>query len=395
MKKKEGIVFKGTPAEAEAALAKVFSRKKILFLVDNHNWCWTNSCKNIAANLPEFESEVATAAEFKQSPEKYLAGCDLVYMRGYPDIFLKDLPDKELKKPWLWTLSTGGANLEKRIEQSREYAACASACIVQNKAAFDAATREGWRNIALIPNGIDTDHFAPKFLIPEAPVGFAGNNKPGAREDLKGTGYVKSACEKLKKEYREVTLDRKLTYNQMPGFYNSIQIYAQPSSAEGCSNSVMEAMACGLPCLICEGVGYHGEVCRDGIKNRDGEVVFVKRNVVDLVKKIDFLLKNPEIYRRISKNARKFAENHAWKNVIGRYRDVILKCLVEWKMPEITRKECRNCRFYVDERKIRDNEDNLIAVARCNRFPPCIPGSSFDRFPLVKSKMLCSEWQKK
>jgi len=97
----------------------------------------------------------------------------------------------------------------------------------------------------------------------------------------------------------------------MPAFYHSLGAYAQPSAAEGCSNSVMEAMACGLPCLIVKGVGYHGETCNDS------QVIFVERTVESVV---------AGLVRAMNFNttfARHFAQCHDWSQVAGMHADII------------------------------------------------------------------------
>lgn len=294
-------------------------RKRILFLVDNKNWCWTTQARSIAKHLPEYDFSIVPQKEFSTHSKTLLAVCDLVYMRGYPDIFLKNVG--MINKPFIWTLSTGGANLDTRIEQSRKYKKVSSACVTQNLVATKAAKKAGFKNVTLIPCGVDTVKFSPSDKHYEYVVGFAGNSK-GNRGDLKGSLLVKEACEQLGILYREVNLDNKLTPDEMPDFYRSLMIYAQPSEAEGCSNSVFEAMASGIPCLIVKGVGYHGEACEHA-KN----CIFVERNVDSIKYFIRQLIGYKKTYSRISKESRIFAEVHSWESIIGKYRSIIKKVI--------------------------------------------------------------------
>jgi len=371
------IYEKTVTGEKETVKKEAMRKKRILFLVDNHQWCWTTSCQNMAKNLPDFECKIVSAAEWKQDYKELMNNCDLIYMRGYPFIFLAGLPP--INKPYIWTLSTGGDALAARIEQSFPFAAAASACIVQNQQAFDMAAAAGIKNVHLIPNGIDTEHFKPLNIEQSVIVGFAGNNS-GSREDLKGTEFVKDACNMLKIPYSQVTLENKLTHEQMPDFYNSIQIYTQPSASEGCSNSVMEAMSCRKVCLICENVGYHGENCKGNPLYRNCNVLFVLRDAKDIAEKIYFLIKNPDKYAEISANARQFAEKHEWKLMIKHHRNLILKSLSEWIEPVIEGKYCKNCQY--------------CNILRCQRFPPVIAGSRSE-FPKVNADLFCGEWCKK
>lgn len=324
IKKVKEETFSGTDAEIREKLNSVFVRplsskpapkKRILFLVDNNNWCWTSTARNIAKHIPEYIFQIEPASEFKRHHKAMLEMCDLIYLRGYPFAFFDGLP--KIEKPFIWTLSTGGENLKIRIDQSIEYAKDALACIVQCNKAKAEAEAAGIKNIHVIPNGVDIEHFKPLDIIPKYDVGFAGNNE-GDRAFLKGSEFVKEACEITGKSYIEVTKKNRLSYNEMPGFYNSIKLYAQPSNSEGCSNSVMEALSCGIPCLICDGVGYHGENCT----TEDG-VFFVERSASSIASCITELLDNPELYKMARLGALSFAWKHAWPIIAQKHKSLL------------------------------------------------------------------------
>jgi len=373
MKLKEET-FTGTNDEINQHLLEIYQRmkksvekKKILFLVDNQNWCWTQTAKSIAANLPQYSFSIVSAKEFKRDFDSLVNSHDMVYMRGYPFIFLRGMP--KLPIPFIYTIATGGENLDKRITQSMDYADRGFACITQNEKTKIELEKLDFKNIHVIPNGIDAELFKPLFIdvtsrddsskktLPaykEYCVGFAGNNS-GFRAELKGTGFVKSACESLQVSYIETTLENRLPYSRMPEFYNSIKIYAQPSDSEGCSNSVMEALACGVPCLICEGVGYHGEECRGG--GADG-VLFVRRDIEDIAGRIKFLMGDSAAHKQVSGNARAFALKHSWDKIAPMHGEIIRQALESAPViPVKTKTElqsechvktsCHNCRSFL------------------------------------------------
>jgi len=375
MKPKHEEVFTGTNEEINQKMLEIYQRlkksvekKKILFLVDNHNWCWTQTAKNIAANLPHYSFTIVSAKEFSRDFDNLVNSCDAVYMRGYPYIYLRGKP--RIPRPFIYTIATGGENLEKQITQCMDYADRGYGCITQNEKTKIELERLEFKNVHVIPNGIDTELFTPSGCEKKYVVGFAGNNA-GYRAELKGTGFVKAACEKLGIAYTETTLENRLPYEKMPDFYNSIQIYAQPSDSEGCSNSVMEAMSCGVPCLIVEGVGYHGQTCQYMYN-----AVFVKRDAGDIADKIKYLIDNPTVYKSISENARKFAEEHSWRIIAPRHGEVIKQALdsappvtspanpapvitetgqsVPGQKPKDTQEICCLCKFFFPVREIRD-----------------------------------------
>lgn len=355
-------VFIGTDFEINRRIHELIKKRrkkpKVLFLVDNHNWCWSNTARSIAAHLPQFEFKILSAKEWRKDPRSNEEWADMVYMRGYPWVYLDG--ERPLVKPYIFTIPTGGENLALRIEQSKAYKDTAFACVVQNNAAKAELEKAGFRNVHVIPNGVDTELFKPTDAVKKYRVGFAGNNE-GCRAELKGTGLVKSACESMGVSYYEVTKGNRFSYEQMPDFYNSIRIYAQPSESEGCSNSVMEAMSCGIPCMICLGIGYHGEICEHS------EVLFVPRDVNQIARGIRFLDDN-ELYQGISKNARAFAMRHSWDKIAPVHGKLIDAALAMKKLPEPVpvppvdqdkklkdvREICCLCKYFFPLRDVRD-----------------------------------------
>lgn len=299
-----------------------YLKPKILAAVDNTSWCWTKTVEDLAYHLPDYQIDIITANEFKK--KKDFTGYDGIYLRGYANLFIKT-NDINSIPPFVSTLSTGGNNLKMRLDQMEQIAKHGVGVIVQNKTAYHSCIAYGYENVWLIPNGVNTRIYYPAEVKPEKfLVGCAANTKD-ERAMLKGTPFIVDACNHLNVEYVETNKDTQLTYEQMAPWYQGLSIYAQPSDSEGCSNSVQEAMACGLPCLICENVGYHGEVCSCGLLHDKGEVIFVKRDANDIAEKINILMNDKETYERISNNARSFAINHDWKYMANRFRPVFNK----------------------------------------------------------------------
>ena len=100
----------------------------------------------------------------------------------------------------------------------------------------------------------------------------------------------------------------------LPRWYHMADIYISPSHVDGSSVSLLEALACGMPCLVSDIAGNKEWVEEDvnGWLFRDG-------NVDDLAEKILLAIKSRRSWGRIGKAARKTAEERAdWKSNFGK-----------------------------------------------------------------------------
>lgn len=123
-------------------------------------------------------------------------------------------------------------------------------------------------NPVYTPNGVDCEVFKPTApLSTEGPlrVGFAGTAK-GIHDSRKGySEYVVPAC--CKAGCKLITAIARtetcLPPEQMPAFWNSVDVMLLPSSSEGFSIAALEAAACGRP-VISTRVGGSTELIKSG-----------------------------------------------------------------------------------------------------------------------------------
>jgi glycosyltransferase involved in cell wall biosynthesis len=95
-------------------------------------------------------------------------------------------------------------------------------------------------------------------------------------------------------------------------------LFVLPSLNEGMSNSVLEAMACGLP-IVATDTGGSNELVKDnGFIIEKGSSEAIK----NAVKKY---LDNPELLKMHSNNSRKLAENMSWNKCAVAYCDFYFK----------------------------------------------------------------------
>jgi glycosyltransferase involved in cell wall biosynthesis len=91
-------------------------------------------------------------------------------------------------------------------------------------------------------------------------------------------------------------------------------IYISPSHVDGSSVSLMEALACGLPCLVSDIPGN-----KEWIVEGENGWLFRDGDADDLVNKILHAIKKRKSFKQIGESARKTAEQRAdWKKNFGK-----------------------------------------------------------------------------
>ena len=193
------------------------------------------------------------------------------------------------------------------------------------------------REIHLVPNGINIEHFRPleRFEILAETLGITGKVRDercvigfvGELRKKKGLETILSAYAQVNKQ-RPITLlivgevrqgdDKRLleefqstnpqlpiiitghiTHSDLPSYYSLIDVFVHPSLRDGMPNAVLEAMAC-EKAVIATAVGGTIDILEDG---KNGVVV----NVNDpdmLAQKITELLDGPKKRASLGKNAR-------------------------------------------------------------------------------------------
>ena len=106
------------------------------------------------------------------------------------------------------------------------------------------------------------------------------------------------------KQKVNITFLRNISNDKMPYYYNKYLIYVICSRFEGNPKSLLEAMSCGS--LV---IGTNVTGINSIIKHKDNGLL-TNENAVDLNNKIQLLLNDLPLRKRISKNARKYILNN-------------------------------------------------------------------------------------
>lgn len=175
-------------------------------------------------------------------------------------------------------------------------------------------------SVHLIPNGVDTVRFHPVSAPPSSPrrvvfVGRLSSEKnlealveaaARVREGiplrlvLVGQGPERTALERAARTL-EVPTDfvPVVDHHELPRVLTGADAFVLPSHTEGHPKVLLEAMACGLPCVASD-VGGNRAILRDG----DTGLLFEPRDVGALAERLHAVLAQPALAARLGQRAR-------------------------------------------------------------------------------------------
>jgi len=209
-------------------------------------------------------------------------------------------------------------------------------------------------HIQVIYNGVDSDRFAPRPVLRQATrakhglpagafiVGYVGRIETGkdiptlfnAAKELLRRGrdlHVVAVGEGalLKRLLSEVTQSSELrghvtftgVTDNVPQLFNAFDAYVLPSLGEGLSNTLLEAMASGLPVVVTR-VGGNPEVVEEGHSG----LLFAPGDAAELSEHLDRLIQDGELRERLGRVAReRVVTQFSLKMMIESYRHLYLE----------------------------------------------------------------------
>ena len=137
-----------------------------------------------------------------------------------------------------------------------------------------------------------------------------------------GGGSGTFATSKLRRKFVPVSRKSHL-YRQVEGvadLLNAMDIFVLPTLMEGMSNTLLEALAVGLPAIATR-VGGNPEVLAGGSCG----FLFAPQDVAELVSQLRTLLRDSQLRADFGKAARERAlQNFSLQQMLGRYRDLYI-----------------------------------------------------------------------
>lgn len=178
------------------------------------------------------------------------------------------------------------------------------------------------QKVTAIPNPLDIGIFAPQPHPNRRKVLFVAQN---VNNEMKGMKYLDEAEKIINADPRQkveiIALGRDIPYisdiHEMARLYASVDAFVLPSLSENLPNTIMEAMACGTPC-----VGFRVGGIPEEIDHLENGYLANYKDSEDLAKGILYVL-DEQNHQRLAENARqKIIDCYSEKAVAERYIDI-------------------------------------------------------------------------
>lgn len=326
-------------------------KKKIALIIDTEGWAFDNIAHRIQENLTEFDIDIIPGRLFEGNMIRLFILCqdyDLIHFmwRGYISLIDRGemhnycenlgMSFEEFKEQFIDNKKITFAVCDElylegeeewRTEKIMKYA---KSYFVTSKRLFEIYQKFSKKPERIIHDGVDLEKYIPENLerfenIEKVVIGWTGNSKfvdSTGNSDMKGVeGILKPAVQELKEEGYDIELNladrnvKKIPQEEMPKFYNTLNIYVCVSKNEGTPLPVLEAMAIGIP-VISTDVGIVKEAFGEKQQN-----YIIPREKEALKDKIKELLNNKGKFKELSQENLDKIKLWDWKIIAKDYKE--------------------------------------------------------------------------
>lgn len=223
--------------------------------------------------------------------------------------------------------------------------------VVSNSAGLRtlALTTNPQQEISIIPNGIDIEDFRPaekkeddgyvrilcvsrltprkgiQYLVEAVDLLLTKNPEQKIELWIAGEG---NATESLKQQVSELKREKNIKFfglvkhSDLRQFYQTADIFCLPSLNEGMSNTMLEALASGMP-IVATVTGGTEELVSDG----ENGFYVKQKSAEDLAEKLETLIRDASLRKQFGEKSRMRAEKMSWNNVASAYHEVYQKSI--------------------------------------------------------------------
>lgn len=305
--------------------------KTIISLEFEHKkWSWGHTSQFLLNKLTGFK---IMSMEFKQWEAKKYNKEDICFLSQNVSQFKKLTDYSKI------VLRLGGNRAfdNKSLVKQRDYFGKMAKCyaIVATNKKLEKLAKKVNSNVYLIPNGIDLNIWSfkerPLKSKDALTVGFVGNVSSSKKVEYKGYSIVESVCKELNFPLKKALyMKEQIPHNKMQErFYDKIDILVLLTDGEGCSNTIMECLACGVPVITTREAGFHGETMEH---NKD--VFFCGKDRESLFVQLMYLSHSRDhsrdLLKEVAIEGRIFAEKHHDAKVIAkRFQKILEGCFAQ------------------------------------------------------------------
>lgn len=327
-------------------------KKKIALIIDSKGWAFDNIAHQIKKNLIEYDIDIIQGKTFEGNMIKLFLFCqdyDLIHFlwRGYLSLIDRD----EMRK-YAESLGISFEEFKENyiLNKKVTFSVCdqlylngedawrtpviikyATSYFVTSKKLYSIYNNFEKKPKMIIHDGVDLKSYIPQNLerlekIEKIRVGWVGNSKfkdSDGDEDLKGVeGIIKPAVKELQEEGYNIELilaDRNIkmiSQEEMPDYYNSIDLYVCASKTEGTPLTVLESMAMGIP-IISTNVG----IVTEAFGKQQQQYVLKERSKEALKEKIKQLIENKQYFKILSNENLEQIKKWDWKEICLKYKE--------------------------------------------------------------------------
>lgn len=317
------------------------TKPRIALVVDLKGWAYWNIASKVKELLSDYyDMEIIPTEEFGNNVVKlffYTKSFDLIHVfwRGHLSLFenfefymnecgltFEEFMSKYVLSKTITTSVYDHLYLDNIPFTNFILSRCRNYSVSSNllKSIYDGEMKIIKKPQAVITDGVDLQMFVPQNLErfcdhKELVVGWVGNSAwSGQIEDFKGFNtIIKPALKELQKEGYAIKglfadrQERMIPHEEMPEYYNELDVCLCASKIEGTPNPVLEAMACGVAVISTE-VGVVSDVFGPLQKN-----FIIERTKKDLKKKLIELYDDRSLLTKLSKENLKQIEDWDWK----------------------------------------------------------------------------------
>lgn len=283
--------------------------KKTVFLPLNQtNWAFDVRCTTLERLLAPYYN-IRKVSGFDVARKGLGFHADLVYWPTYESL---DNMGSNCHR----TCATIGGLVIRSLEESISHFGKALAIAVPNFTWYNQYLSKNVRGVKFfyIPNGVNIGAFFPKpKKNNEFIVGWAGNDRPD-RAKVKRIEELRKICHRQGIALLEQGRSTIINHDQMPYFYQKLDLYVNLSTTEGSNNCILEAAACGIPILGTK-VGNIPELAKAG-------AFTVEHDLSDLEEKLCYIrdLKNRQEIGESMRN--EIVTNYTSELMAMRYKEM-------------------------------------------------------------------------